>query len=234
LILRCIANNIFVGCLTGNKQLNLQYKQWDDRITRQYGVVVEGWLLVKFQKPSDCKNKVELEKLLKAVTSGECKLCKMGNEEWNKWKWRHIAWNSITGDSEDNNSHPKALGEQAFSSLALPYSSPGVSGHLELFQSTPLTSPVPTSQPSNNIQEYARARADYTSNLHHLLNTTPTSDVEAHGASTQALEGLTGTHTSQTAACNSDSDAWGHNMSLTQFLHAPLPDSVIMGTTSSF
>jgi len=34
----------------------------------------------EFQKPSDCKNKAELEKLLKAVTSGECKLRKMGTK----------------------------------------------------------------------------------------------------------------------------------------------------------
>ena len=57
-----------------------------------------------------------------------------------------------------------------------------------------------------------------------------TSDVEAHLAnwnnhevnvvpSTRALEGFTGTYTSQTATCNSDGDAWGHDMSLSFFMH---------------
>ena len=245
----------------------------------------------------------------------------MGNQEWNEWKQQHIAWNFVTGDLEDNDSRPKALGEQASSSPALPYNS--ISRHLVLFQSTPSTllaptpaptsqsfqstpstslapapaptsqvfqstpptslaptsqsfqsapptsltpmlTPMPTSQSfqstpltslvpvltptsqlSNNIQEHVHARADYTSNLHHLLNIALTGGVEAHRAnrnnhevivvpSTRALEGFTGMYTGQMATCNSDSYVWGHNMSLTQFLHAPLSDSVIASAASSF
>jgi len=187
--------------------------------------------LKKFQKPSDCRNKAELKKLLKAITSGKCKLCKMGNEEWDAWKLQHMAWNFVTRDSEDKDSCSKTLGKHVSSSPALLYSSPDISRCMEPFQSTPLTLPAPmsTSQLSNSIHD---ACADCTlttsillptSNLHHLLNAMLTGNVEAHGAnynspdvsivpSMQALESFTGMYTSQMATCGGGSGAWGHNI----------------------
>jgi hypothetical protein len=78
--------------LTGDKRLRLQYKQWDDLITRRYGVVIEGWPLKTLHKPSDCKNRGELQRLLDAVNSSECKLRKLSVEEWSSWKENHVAW----------------------------------------------------------------------------------------------------------------------------------------------
>jgi len=60
---------------------------------------------------------MELKNLLKAVTSV--------NANYARWAMRNgtnglvtYCLELITGDLEDNNSHPKALGEQAFSSPA--------------------------------------------------------------------------------------------------------------------
>ena len=81
--------------LTGDKRLCLEYKQWDRLITVKYGIIVEGWPLDNFHKPSNCKNRAKLQKLLDAVNSGKCRLRKLNTAEWEAWKKTHVPWNTV-------------------------------------------------------------------------------------------------------------------------------------------
>ncbi len=116
-VCRITTNVYHIDKLTGDKRLRLEYKQWDKLITMKHGIIVEGWPLENFHKPSDCKNRAELQKLLNAVNSGDCRLRKLSATEWVAWKNMNTPWNTVD---------PARTGERRGQQvLALPSNSQG-------------------------------------------------------------------------------------------------------------
>lgn len=71
--------------ITKNQANRMQYKKFEDSITRKHGVLIEGWPLKVFENPSSIGSHVELKVLLNSWQSGATRFRKMSVAE-------HMAW----------------------------------------------------------------------------------------------------------------------------------------------
>jgi hypothetical protein len=111
-----------LGAITGNQANRMIYKNFDEHITRKYGVVIDGWPLRTFDNPSSIGSQVELKVLLNAWQTGATRFRKMSVKE-------HMVWVEGRADSEPPGTLP------THPTPALPPSPP-----------SPSSSPLPPTQ----------------------------------------------------------------------------------------
>jgi len=73
------------GAISKGDVNRMNYKTFDESITRKHGIVIEGWPLREFKNPSAIGSQVELKVLLNAWQSGVARFRKMPVGE-------HMAW----------------------------------------------------------------------------------------------------------------------------------------------
>jgi len=130
---------MFVGTISKGDINRMVYKSFKEQITRKHGIVIEGWLLSKFENPSAIGSQVELRTLFNAWQSGAACFRKMSEGEFLTWI------------SEQNEGSPPDPPTAAAPSVAtVPPSSHGHVTH---------TSPSTSATPAFNFIEFSPASA---------------------------------------------------------------------------
>lgn len=122
----------------------MAYKNFDEKITSKYGVVIEGWPLAKFRGPGDISSKVELRVLYQAWESDAARFRRMSDEEFKQWDAaRFDQALAITTGNHDGTPQDDTQGntfEPSSADAITPSTTPG-----------DLTSPLMASPPSSQV-----------------------------------------------------------------------------------
>lgn len=122
----------------------MQYKNFDDHITRKHGIVIEGWPLKTFENPSSVGSQLELKVLLNSWKSGATHFRKMSTTE-------HMAWVESRAEpspspSVDEQGTPPPPPQQAFN-FTFVTNTPGVGEALSIQSEQPAAQTSITTTP---------------------------------------------------------------------------------------
>ncbi|KAA1473372.1 hypothetical protein DENSPDRAFT_881992 [Dentipellis sp. KUC8613] len=132
-----------LAMLTGNSRARLEWADWDAKLTRTVGIVIEGWPLDTLMSPSNFKVNGEFEAVLKALQSGECRLRQLTKEEKERHAQQDGPW---PGTCKPIPVQPSP-----------PASSPSRSSSPRTLSSTPAASSADTASPAGTVSPASSA-----------------------------------------------------------------------------